>query len=242
MKKLLVLMSVGILALGIAGCGGSGSGSGQESGSQQGISGQESGSQQGSGGQESGSQQGSGGQESGSQQGNDGQMNPGEGDSSGGIADGGDYSDGWSTEMQGAKDVAAEVLGENYWPDMMLQPEELEVFFGVSPDMYEDYMAEMCMISANVDTLIVLKAGEDQIQAAEDALNAYRDAKVSDTMQYPMNLGKIQASVVERHGSYVYFVQLGADMMDVEVEEAVTLCREANQSVIRALNQYFGVE
>lgn len=221
MKKWLVLMSVGALALGIAGCGGAP----EEDGSRESESRQESESVPG--GNES---QGSSNQEesSGSQ-----------GES---TAPDNDYSEGWSDEMQGAKDAVKGVLGENYWPDMMIEPEGLENLFGIGPDMYEDYMAETCMISANVDTLIVLKAGEDQMQAAEDALNAYRDAMVSDTMQYPMNLGKIQASTVERHGSYVYYVQVGADTMDLETEDAITHCQEANKSVVEALNQYFGVE
>lgn len=225
MKRWLVLISVGLLSLGIAGCSRPADGnSSQESGSRQ-----ESGSTSaGSDGQESVSQPDS--------------ENPGSSGESSAPESDNDYSDGWSDEMQGAKNAVTDVLGENYWPDAMVQPEELEVFFGISPDMYEDYLAEMCMINVKVDTLIVLKAGADQIQAAEDALNAYRDAKVSDTMQYPMNLGKIQASVVERHGSYVYFVQLGADTSEAEEEEAIRLCQEANQSAIDALNQYFGVE
>lgn len=218
MKKLLVLMSVGLLTLGIAGCGGPAD---------------ENGSQSPDGNSSRPGTEASGSSGEGSTQ---------ESSSNSGPAEDGDRADGWTDEMQGAKDAVLEVLGENYWPTMMLEPDMLEGTFGISPDMYEDYMAEVSMISAHVDTLVVIKAGEEQIQAAEDALNAYRDAKVNDTLQYPMNVGKIQASVVERHGDYVYFVLLGADTSEVETEEAITLSQAANQSVIDALNKYFGVE
>lgn len=218
MKKLLVLMSVGLLTLGIAGCGGPSDGNGsQSSDGNSSRPGSEASDSSGESSTESSTQESS-------------------------PEGGSDSADGWTDEMQGAKDAVLEALGENYWPNMMLEPDLLEMTFGITPDMYEDYIAEVCMISTNVDTLVVIKAGEEQIQAAEDALNAYRDAKVSDTMQYPMNLGKIQASVVERHGDYVYFVQLGADMSEVETEESITLSQAANQSAIDALNKYFGVE
>jgi hypothetical protein len=87
---------------------------------------------------------------------------------------------------------------------------------------------------------VVVKAKEGQEQAVEDALNAYRNAKVNDTMQYPMNLGKIQASRVERIGSYVCFVQLGADTMealDQGDEAVIAQCQEVNELVLEIISQ-----
>ena len=115
----------------------------------------------------------------------------------------------------------------------------LEGTFGITADMYDDYMAEMPMISTNVDTLIVVKPKEGQVQAVEDALNAYRNMMVEDTMQYPMNVGKIQASRIERIGDYVCFVQLGADVMDVleQGDEAVIKhCQEQNELAIEVMS------
>ena len=77
-------------------------------------------------------------------------------------------------------------------------------------------------------------------EEVESALNAYRDSLVNDTMQYPMNLGKIQASRVERIGDYVCFVQLGADTSSVEEqgdEAVITYCQEQNELALEAIRQ-----
>ena len=184
MKKLLALLSVGVLALGIVGCG-------EE-----------------------------------------------EGEAGGGNADknGGEVYR--VVEMAVIKDAIVEELGDDYWPNMPLDSEMLEGFIGVTSDMYEDFLAEIPMISTNVDTLIVVRAKEDQADAVEKIMNDYRDANVSNTMQYPQNLGKIQASKVARFGDYVIFVQLGADVMDFldQGEEAVIVhCQEANDKVIEII-------
>lgn len=148
-------------------------------------------------------------------------------------------AEGWSQEMEDLKAAAVEAAEEGgYWPDMALEPDMLEMSFGISADMYEDYMAEMPMMSAHVDTLLIIRAKDDKVEAVREALEAYREAKVSDTMQYPMNLGKIQASRVETIGSYVMFVQLGGDTTQAEEEgeeAVVALCQERNDKVIEAV-------
>lgn len=144
----------------------------------------------------------------------------------------------WSEEMQNVRQAVADALGENYWPDYAITPEMLEGTFGISAELYDDYMGEMPMISTNVDTLIVIKAKEGKVQEVEDALNAYRDRLVDDTMQYPMNLGKIQASRIDVSGNYVSFVQLGADVMDImeQGDEAVIeYCLEQNELAIEVI-------
>ena len=121
---------------------------------------------------------------------------------------------------------------------MALQPDMLEMSFGITSDMYDDYMAEMPMMSAHVDTLLIVKAKEDKLETVQKIVEDYREAKVNDTMQYPMNLGKIQASQVETIGNYVVFVMLGGDTTDVEEqgdEAVVKTCQERNGKVIEAI-------
>lgn len=128
-------------------------------------------------------------------------------------------------------------LGENYWPNTVMPVEFLEGY-GLTSDMYDEFMGEMPMISTNVDTFIVIKAKEGQVEAVEGVLNAYRDNLVNDTMQYPMNVGKIQASQVVTAGNYVCFVQFGADVMTAmeSGEEAVIKqCQEHNELAIQAI-------
>ena len=117
-------------------------------------------------------------------------------------------------------------------------PDVLEMWVGITPDLYEDYLAESPMISTNVDTLIVIKAKEDTVEKVMELMLAYRESKVNDTMQYPMNIGKIQASRVERIGNYVCFVQLGGDTSaDNSEEESITKCQEANELAIEVISK-----
>ena len=87
---------------------------------------------------------------------------------------------------------------------------------------------------------LIIHAKDGKVEDVENALNAYRDSLVNDTMQYPMNLGKIQASRVERIGDYVCFVQLGADTSSVEEqgdEAVITYCQEQNELALEAIRQ-----
>lgn len=133
--------------------------------------------------------------------------------------------------------VASE-LGDEYWADMELTPEYLEAWYGISDDMYEEYYGQSPMISANVDTLIVVKAREDKVSDVKDALAAYRDTMIKDTLQYPSNIPKIQASVVETYGNYVCFVQLGGSAVEEEDEEtALAACQEMNEQALSVIKR-----
>lgn len=157
------------------------------------------------------------------------------------VVEGGDIAlEGWSEEMQGIKDAVVAALGENYWPNMQIPADFLEGTYGISSDMYDDYLAEMPMISTNVDTLLIIKAKDGMVESVEEALNTYRDAMINDTMQYPMNVGKIQASRIETIGNYVCFVQLGADTMTASEsgdEAVIAKCQEANELAIEVIRQ-----
>lgn len=236
MKKRLVVLCAVALAFLLAGCGGDGgkessSGSGENS-VQESVESTESTESTESAPEESLPEESAAPEESDPADSGEAQESEG-GDAPEGAAEG------WSQEMEDLKAAAVEAAEEGgYWPDMALEPDMLEMSFGISADMYEDYMAEMPMMSAHVDTLLIIRAKDDKVEAVREALEAYREAKVNDTMQYPMNLGKIQASRVETIGSYVMFVQLGGDTTQAEEEgeEAVVdLCQERNDKVIEAV-------
>lgn len=236
MKKRLVALCAVALAFLLAGCGGDGgkessSGSGENS-VQESVESTESTESTESAPEESLPEESAAPEESDPADSGEAQEPEG-GDAPEGAAEG------WSQEMEDLKAAAVEAAEEGgYWPDMALEPDMLEMSFGISADMYEDYMAEMPMMSAHVDTLVIIRAKDDKVEAVREALEAYREAKVNDTMQYPMNLGKIQASRVETIGSYVMFVQLGGDTTQAEEkgeEAVVALCQERNDKVIEAV-------
>lgn len=147
-------------------------------------------------------------------------------------------------EFDMIRQAVVEVLGENYWPNTQMPATFLEEY-GLTEEMYEGFLGEMPMISTNVDTLIVVKAKEGKVEAVEEVINKYRENLVNDTMQYPMNVGKIQASRIETFGNYVCFVQLGADTMDIYGEESneeavIKHCQEQNELAIEAIGKVIG--
>lgn len=145
-----------------------------------------------------------------------------------------------SSPLQHLKDAVVEVLGENYWPNMEMTAEMLEESLGISPDMYDAFFAEMPMISTHVDTLIIIQAKEGQVEAVEDALNTYRENQINNSVQYPMNVGKVQASRIEVTGNYVIFAQLGADVTAVSEsgdEAVIEKCLEDNEKAIDAIEK-----
>lgn len=230
MKKLIVYLCTGIMLVSLTACGnGDKSGEGQSSaaGSQT-ESNATAGSQTGND-TTAGNQSGTG-----SATGNPAQGNTAAGDG------GHDYEEGWTDEMEGIKTAVVDAVGDNYFPNMALLPDMLEMQFGITSDMYDDYFAEMPMISANVDTLLIIKAKDDKVEDVEAALEAYRDVQVNGALQYPMNIGKVQASRIEQIGSYVCFVQLGgevADIMENGDEAVIVHCQEMNDLVIDIIRQ-----
>ena len=73
---------------------------------------------------------------------------------------------GMSDEMTAIRQAVVDVICDNYFPQMAIPAEYLEGF-GLTADMYDEFFGEMPMISTNVDTLIVIKAKEGQLEAVE---------------------------------------------------------------------------
>lgn len=137
--------------------------------------------------------------------------------------------------------VAAE-LSDDYWPDTELPPELLDDWYGISTEMYEEFYGQTPMISANVDTLIVVKATEEHLQDVENALDTYRESMIQDTFQYPVNIPKIQASRICTYGHYVCFVQLGGSMDGIEDDDeaAIEVCRTMNERALSVIEGALG--
>ena len=134
--------------------------------------------------------------------------------------------------------AVAEALGDAYWPDTDMPPEYLEDMLGMSADLYVDGAGQTPMISTNVDTLIVVKAKPEERDRVTRLVREYQEALQQDTMQYPVNLGKIQASEVEVLGNYVCFIQLGADTSTLEEEEdVIEQCKAANEKAAEVIRQ-----
>lgn len=126
-----------------------------------------------------------------------------------------------------------EAYGERYIPSMELDSEMLENIYGISRDWYEAFIAEGPMISAHVETFMGFKAVSGQEEDIAAALYDYRDQQLTDGMQYPMNLPKLEASQVLEEDGYVFFVMLGSADTEAEEqgEEAALESAKANNQI-----------
>lgn len=122
------------------------------------------------------------------------------------------------TILQNIRDA----YGDSYIPNVELPPELLESTYGLTAELYGEVRAEMAMISTFPDTVIVVKAAQDKGDAVEQALATARENAISNTLQYPMNIPKTNATQVVRKGDYVAFLMVGAtgDFDDVSSQEA----------------------
>lgn len=134
-----------------------------------------------------------------------------------------------------------ESLGEDYTADRDLEKEELEGIVKVKAEDMEEYIAQAPMISVGVDNFIAIKAKEGKADEIEAGLNNHRKYLVEDSMQYPMNIAKINASKVIRHGDYLFFVMLGKydDRDNVTEEQALEFAQEETKKVEDIINGFF---
>ena len=131
-------------------------------------------------------------------------------------------------------------LGENYYPNTQMESQMLEDVYGVESGSYEEFYGEIPAISTNVDTLVIVKANEGSEDEIEQALVSYMENSKADTMQYPMNIGKIQSSQVKTFGNYVCFVQLGGNVMeamDQGDEAVIRQCQAMNEQALNIIEE-----
>lgn len=132
-----------------------------------------------------------------------------------------------------------EAYGEDYIPSMPIDAAVLQEKYGIKSDWYTDMIAEEPMISVNVDTFIAVQAKEDNVKDVETALTQYRDTLISDTMQYPINLPKINASKILIIDNNVFFIMLGAvsDDMEQNEKEMLKAAEEQNEIAVKAIEK-----
>lgn len=135
-----------------------------------------------------------------------------------------------------------EAYGEMYVPGMAFDEQGLEELFGIGPELYDSFVAEGPVISTQVELFIGVQAREGKGEAVEALLNQYKRELQEGGMQYPMNLPKIEAAQVVRHGDDVYFVMLGAPTMEAEEkgeDAALESAIENNQIGIDVINDFY---
>lgn len=132
-----------------------------------------------------------------------------------------------------------EAYGENYLPQMQYDAEIFENVFGIKEELYEEFIAEVPMMSGHVDTFVAIKAKEGKAEEVNQILETYQDNMLNNSFQYPMNLGKVEGARLYRNGDYVFYIILGGypeDGSEVDAEMA----KEQNQIAVDAIEAILG--
>lgn len=106
------------------------------------------------------------------------------------------------------KDIKKE-LGKAYTPDMKLEKTNLSELININEMDIEEFIAEISMNNVYVDTFIAIKAADGKAEIIEEALIEYTETILENSMQYPINIAKVNASEVLREGDYIFFLMLG---------------------------------
>lgn len=132
-----------------------------------------------------------------------------------------------------------EAYGENYLPQMTYDAELFESLFGIKDDLYEDFIAEVPMISAHADLFVAVKAQEGKAEEVKQLLQTYQDNLRNNSLQYPMNLGKVEGATLYQNGNYIFYLILGGypdDVDEVDSQKA----KEMNQIAVDAIEELLG--
>lgn len=133
--------------------------------------------------------------------------------------------------------------GDDYIPNVKLGKEEANEVYGLKSSWYSGIVAERPMMSAHCDELIIVKAKNNSSKKKiKRALVKYQKALIEDTMQYPANQIKLQASKIYVKGNYVCFFVLGS--IDNKTEEqgeakALAAYKKQNKKAVKAINKLY---
>lgn len=139
-------------------------------------------------------------------------------------------------------DAVVAAYGDNYLATMSLEKDLIQERFGLTEDMYKNIVADIPMMSAHVDTFVAVETAEGKEEVVFDALSKYKAELESDSMMYPMNLLKVQASKVYKVDGYVFFIMLGAADDTLEEDaEILAHFEKQNEIAVDAINAVLNI-
>jgi len=157
------------------------------------------------------------------------------------------------TELDKMRNEIVKWYGNTYYPNVKVQDDEayLATYLADTLKMdaawVDEIIIEVPMISANVDTLILVDPSEGNAENVLNALQAYKTYLVEESFQYPMNEARVQTAAVAQVGDYVCFSILGGAVDNPEEfgiysdEDLVGYYESMNMNAIYALQSYLGI-
>ena len=129
-------------------------------------------------------------------------------------------------------DDVKSIFGEEYIPSQPFDATFLEEQFGITADMVKEVIAEGPMMSMHIDMFIGVEAAEGKVDEVEKKLTEYRQKQIDESMQYPQNMPKLQASAVTKVDDYVFFTILGKYDDTIEDEAELLKHYEAETKIV----------
>ena len=157
------------------------------------------------------------------------------------------------TEIDLIRNNIVKMYGPSYFPNVKVHADEeyLKMYMADTLKMdaawVNDIIIEVPMISANVDTLILVNPTEGNAENVLAALTEYKRYLVEESFQYPMNEARVKNAVVQQVGNYVCFSILGGAIDDPSVygfttdEEVADYYAQMNMNAIYAIQGYLGI-
>ena len=138
------------------------------------------------------------------------------------------------------RDAIAKAYGDNYLPKVEIEPDVLQSEFGLTPDMYDECVAEAPMIGFHPDRLVIVKAKQGKEQEVKRALENALTVMKEELMQYPMNEAKVNAARVLDNSGYYCFMLLGkADDVSENDDEAARFAEQQMEIGVKAFESFF---
>ena len=130
--------------------------------------------------------------------------------------------------------------GEDYLPNVPLDEEMVKETFKLDLGLVEEYVAEMPMIGAHPDKVLIVKAKDGKVEDVVAQLEAARTDMIENGLHYPMNLEKVQSAKVVSKGNYAAFLLVGsANNMSDDEEERLKFAEDEVQKAVTAFNSMF---
>ena len=138
--------------------------------------------------------------------------------------------------IQNVAQFLKETFGASYVPDMQMQSDEayMKDTLGLDASWYDAAYVEVPMMSFGADKFIMIHPTEGNLENVQNAIEAYKQAQIADTFQYPSTMTQRQAALVATIGDYVcYMIFTGfvGDLWEVDEATQIQMYADANEQV-----------
>lgn len=132
-------------------------------------------------------------------------------------------------ELSDFRDAVRKIYGKGYIPERELSEDEIQELTGITPDMYDEILAEAGPDDSSPDIFIAVEAEEGMADEVKEKLEVFK-TQAGDRFTDEKYSNKLAAARVYQTGDYVFMMVLGDETM-WEGTEGETLPEAAGDAV-----------